>query len=321
MVPSQLITRRITGRMIWEIDDLIFMQEVFAQAPERRSLELRLAASNYLCIFAIWERQGDCARLVQSLRCVGGDRACVLSSLCTAIASCQFAGSPIEAHALILPRAALTGGLEWDLARTREIEFPVSLRALLTDYLVGLTRTLPRLSPKQIRTLSGPTAALVAAGIAPTLKSIAIPSATTIIWRAAHAVKQNIGRPKFGPKQLGQVLGMSRSNLYRHFSEFGGVASFIRRVRLHEALARLHVRGSSSPIHQIAIDVGFTEHSTFSRAFRREFGTSPRQSQEWYSDLSHSSSFRTDAASQWRLPVGAGRVHECRARNSIPRHP
>jgi AraC-like DNA-binding protein len=85
--------------------------------------------------------------------------------------------------------------------------------------------------------------------------------------------------PDFGPEQLARLMAMSRSKLYRLFESTGGVAHFINRERLHEAHRRLTHR-DAPPIHVIGNEVGFADHSTFSRAFRREFGYSPTEARE-----------------------------------------
>ncbi|NJO84573.1 MAG: helix-turn-helix transcriptional regulator [Blastochloris sp.] len=68
---------------------------------------------------------------------------------------------------------------------------------------------------------------------------------------------------------------MSRSSLYRLFEADGGVAAYIQRARLKAAHAALCRQDDKSTIHVVAESVGFTDASSFSRSFRREFGCSP----------------------------------------------
>lgn len=86
--------------------------------------------------------------------------------------------------------------------------------------------------------------------------------------------------PDFGPERLARLLAMSRSKLYRLFESTGGVAHFINRERLREAHRRLCSHRDAPSIHIIGNEVGFVDHSTFSRAFRREFGHSPSEARE-----------------------------------------
>jgi AraC-like DNA-binding protein len=68
---------------------------------------------------------------------------------------------------------------------------------------------------------------------------------------------------------------MSRSNLYRLFDDTGGVARYIRRERLLEARAVLSNPSTTQSISAITEDLCFADASSFSRAFKREFGIAP----------------------------------------------
>jgi AraC-like DNA-binding protein len=68
---------------------------------------------------------------------------------------------------------------------------------------------------------------------------------------------------------------MSRSHLYRLFEDAGGVARYIQRRRLHEAHAILSHPATTKPISLIAEELCFP--TSFSRAFKREFGCSPSE--------------------------------------------
>jgi AraC-like DNA-binding protein len=73
---------------------------------------------------------------------------------------------------------------------------------------------------------------------------------------------------------------VSRSKLYRLFEKHGGIAHFINCERLKEAHRRLSDPLETPSIHVVGNDVGFPDHSTFSRAFRREYGYSPSEARE-----------------------------------------
>lgn len=154
---------------------------------------------------------------------------------------------------------------------------------LLTGYLDGLVRRLPYVTPEHAANLEIPTKALVAACVAPrpVFHEFArhLPG-SILIDRARAVVRQNMRSPDFGPERLARVLAMSRSKLYRLFESSGGVAHFINRERLREAHYRLSSRRVAHSIHAIGNEVGFSDHSTFSRAFRREFGYSPTEARE-----------------------------------------
>jgi AraC-like DNA-binding protein len=107
-----------------------------------------------------------------------------------------------------------------------------------------------------------------------------VPAAPLLLQCARQIVARNLAAPDLGPAKLGRELGMSRSKLYRLFEPVGGVAAFIQKERLRKAMELLNAGSEQRPICVIATEVGFPDHSTFSRAFRREFGVSPRDVRE-----------------------------------------
>jgi AraC-like DNA-binding protein len=154
---------------------------------------------------------------------------------------------------------------------------------LLSSYLEGLVRQLPYVTPEYIANLEMPTKALVTACVVP--RSLPVERArhvpgSVLIDRARVAIRQNMASPDFGPERLARLLAMSRSKLYRLFESSGGVAHVINQERLREAYSRLNSHGPGLSIRAIGNEVGFADHSTFSRAFRREFGYSPTEARE-----------------------------------------
>jgi len=154
---------------------------------------------------------------------------------------------------------------------------------LLIAYMDGLVRQLPHVAPEHAASLEIPTRALVAACIVPQSacqEAARAPLGSMLVDRARTVVRQNMASPDFGPERLARLLAMSRSKLYRMFEHSGGVAHFINRERLREAHHRLSTHCEMLSIHAIGNEVGFVDHSTFSRAFRREFGYSPTEARE-----------------------------------------
>jgi AraC family transcriptional regulator len=76
--------------------------------------------------------------------------------------------------------------------------------------------------------------------------------------------------------ELARRAGLSRFHFHRLFRTAVGetTKSYAHRLRLERAAYRLLLHRDS--ILDIAIDCGFASHETFTRAFRRRFGTSPR---------------------------------------------
>lgn len=88
----------------------------------------------------------------------------------------------------------------------------------------------------------------------------------------AHA---NLEGP-LSSERLAGIANLSVHAFHRGFrAAFGEApASYVRRLRLEQAAWRLQLHGDS--ILAIALDCGFRDHETISRAFRRRYGLSPR---------------------------------------------
>ena len=88
-------------------------------------------------------------------------------------------------------------------------------------------------------------------------------------------IENNIDNPKFSPTSLASDMAMSKMQLYRKVSALTDqtVYSYIRNKRMQEA-AKLLV-STDMQIAEVAIKVGYTEPSNFTKCFTREFNQSP----------------------------------------------
>lgn len=156
----------------------------------------------------------------------------------------------------------------------------VGLIGILAEHLLSLERHLPRTRAQDLPQMAAATQALLAACIAPQSDAAGGAGdliAHTLRERARRVVRQNLASPTLSPETLCRALGVSRSRLYRLFEELGGVSRYIQRQRLLAALALLGDPQERGTVSQIAERLGFPDHSGFSRAFRAEFGLSPRE--------------------------------------------
>ena len=87
-------------------------------------------------------------------------------------------------------------------------------------------------------------------------------------------LEDNIPNPDFRVEHVARKLAMSESQLYRKVKGILGItpADYLRTIRLEKAL-RLIEKGV--PISNVALDVGFTSHSYFTRCFSAKYGFSP----------------------------------------------
>ena len=148
---------------------------------------------------------------------------------------------------------------------------------LLGDYMMALEHHLPDVTEADFPRRARAVGAMVAAA-APSAERVAIAGAQIDVGRKERVrriIRKHLRTPTFSPSILCRLVGMSRSNLYRLFEDTGGVARYIQRERQLEAHAVLTDPASTQSISSIAEDLCLADASSFSRAFKREFGHSP----------------------------------------------
>ncbi|HEU0217469.1 MAG TPA: helix-turn-helix domain-containing protein [Stellaceae bacterium] len=152
------------------------------------------------------------------------------------------------------------------------------LGQLLGDYMLALERHLPAVTEDDVPRLTRAVGAMIAAALAPSTEHVAVAKQQVDVGRmerVRRAVRKHLRSPLLGPKTLARLVGMSRSNLYRLLDDKGGVARYILHERLLAAHQALTDPTGTATIAAIAEDFCFADASSFGRAFKREFGSSP----------------------------------------------
>jgi len=103
-----------------------------------------------------------------------------------------------------------------------------------------------------------------------------LPSVAARITRAIRMMEEGDPQP-WTLQRLAAEARLSPYHFLRTFEKVTGVTphQYTRRLRLRRAATQL--LAASSPILDIVMDCGFGDLSNFNRAFRGEFGMSPRQ--------------------------------------------
>jgi AraC-like DNA-binding protein len=154
---------------------------------------------------------------------------------------------------------------------------------MLAEYIRLLERQLPNLTDQDALNLPQAIAAMVAACVAPSAGRLTAARgqiSVTLKDKARRYILQNLRSDKLGPDTLCRELGMSRSSVYRLLEAEGGLARYIQHLRLSESFAQLSDPSNKKPIAVIADELGLTDPSSFSRAFRGRFGISPTDARE-----------------------------------------
>jgi AraC-like DNA-binding protein len=163
-----------------------------------------------------------------------------------------------------------------DLATGRMLDTPSG--NLLADYMVMLWNNLATLTPQDGGRLRDAIQAMVAACVVPSVDRLAAASPQielTLRERVRRVIRKHLRSASLDLDTLCREAAMSRSKLYRVLEDEGGVANYIQHCRLSESFSILCNASDTSMIGKIAESLCFADASSFSRAFRREFGMSP----------------------------------------------
>lgn len=155
--------------------------------------------------------------------------------------------------------------------------------ALLADFMLALDRRLPKIRPDELDRLSEALVSLLSA-CTPPLEGAdgarQAPTEVALLERARRLIRGRLADFDLTPVSICRELGVSRSRLYRLFEPLGGISTYVRRQRLLRTRQALHDPNDGRTIIMIAEQWGFTDASVFSRAFRQEFGLSPKELRE-----------------------------------------
>jgi AraC-like DNA-binding protein len=162
---------------------------------------------------------------------------------------------------------------------------PISgtMKIVLREFILAVERYKSSLTVQEIPVVVNSLAALIGAVIQPTeeaLAQAATPISAGLFEAARQFVDANLSSPTLGPDAICRELNVSRRKLYYMFEHHGGLLTFIRTRRLtacHEALANL---ADPRLISTIAYKHGFSDATHFSRAFRAQYGYSPKEVRE-----------------------------------------
>lgn len=94
-------------------------------------------------------------------------------------------------------------------------------------------------------------------------------------------IAANLESPSLALDDLCHRFEISRASLYRLFEADGGLAHYIQEQRLNRALMLLVSPASrSTRLIDLALSLRFSSDSSFVRAFRRRFGSTPGEIRE-----------------------------------------
>jgi AraC-like DNA-binding protein len=122
--------------------------------------------------------------------------------------------------------------------------------------------------------------ALAAKSIAPSLAqagsdNVALPPLASFVIIRRY-IDRKLASPDLSANSIAAEFGLSRASLYRLFEPAGGIAKYIRKVRLSRAYQEITAAElSNRRIGFIAYQLGFKNVSAFSRLFHEVYGVTP----------------------------------------------
>ena len=168
-----------------------------------------------------------------------------------------------------------------DRMLARPLTGTTGLGALFTGVLGQLDADAGSYTPADLTRLGNVVADLMTATLAHQ-SDAEMPDAvaeSTLLPRIMTFIKHNLSDPDLTPPTIAAAHHISVSYLHRLFRAHDTtVGAWIRSQRLEHARQDLrdpHLH--TVPIHRIAARWGFGDHATFTRSFRGQFGTSPRE--------------------------------------------
>jgi len=188
-------------------------------------------------------------------------------------------GTDMKVVTLFLPRDLYDdppGVLDTAIGQARDR----GVVSLVADFVLSVERRLGEggagVDPD---VLSSALRSAVLAGLAPTPDRIENARAllqARLVERIMRYVRENLAAPDLDWRRICREFGLSRSTLHRLFDNHDGMSNVIRRERLLAAYRQLQRGDQMMAISVLAERFGFADSSSFSRAFRRAFGHSPR---------------------------------------------
>lgn len=141
---------------------------------------------------------------------------------------------------------------------------PVVIDCALTELVIGLTTRVAHSASAALRAFEG---------------SGHYPGA---VARARTILRSELGSPDLDLDRLANRAGLSKFHFVRAFRSKTGSTPIQYLNRLRVDVAKQKLLSRRTPVIEIASDVGFSDLSTFNKAFKRHAGMSPTQYRNFF---------------------------------------
>lgn len=165
-----------------------------------------------------------------------------------------------------------------DASRGSALNTP--LGEMLGKYMLLLESHLSFVAPTDLPRLKTAVRGMIAACVVPSderTRAATCQIEYVRLDRIRQMIHSNLRSPQLGPAMICKAAGISRSQLYRLFENSGGVLRYIQEQRLMQCYSIFSDPQNRRQVLSVAEDFGFNSASSFHRAFKKEFGRSPRE--------------------------------------------
>lgn len=106
------------------------------------------------------------------------------------------------------------------------------------------------------------------------------------VSRAVACVEKHLDDDEYDVVQMSEDMGMGKTTLFNKLKSLTGlnISAFIRNVRL-KAACKMMEKNPKIRISEVAYNVGFSNSKYFSRCFKAEFGMTPKEYQDRFTNI------------------------------------
>lgn len=178
---------------------------------------------------------------------------------------------------LIVPRAMLVqAGIDVEALHGMVLRSDTALAQLLGNHLASLDRLADTMTVADGEAAADIAAALLVAALRHAPERQAAVTIDPDLARVRGFIDAHLSDSSLDADRIAAGSGMSRAALYRLFEVEGGVVAYLRTQRMRRALFELSRGDGAGPsIAQVAMQCGYENATSFTRAFRSSFGVSP----------------------------------------------
>lgn len=181
-----------------------------------------------------------------------------------------------RAISLVVPRAAAEAAVP-EIAGMHGRVVAAERAGLLRDFLLALRTRAATIGPDEEPRIARVLIDLIAFALAEGEPAPDMIVAEARFRAIDRFIGSQLGRADLDGDLLMRKFRIGRSTLYRLFAAHGGVAAYIRDLRLDRAAALLSAPGAPARIGAVGRAVGYADQAAFTRAFRRRHGCAPSE--------------------------------------------